>query len=93
MILKFPRSFSEYSSNFFSKFHQILFKTNTFPNFRCTISTVPQSLIDILLSFFLQIPQMFFQRFTHSFDKITIEVCSNFYSGLPKNFLAIFGSI
>ncbi len=30
MILKFPRSFSKYSSIFFSKFQQILLKINTY---------------------------------------------------------------
>ncbi len=50
------------------------------------------TLIDILSSF-LQILQIFFQRFTQISDKITVEVCSNFYSGLFKNFLASFPSV
>ncbi len=63
MILKFPRGFSEYSFDFllifFSKFRQILLKTNTFLNFRFIFSAISQSLIDILSSF-SQIPQIFF---------------------------------
>ncbi len=81
MILKFPRSFYKYSSFFFSKFQQMLLKTNTF------------QFLGPLLTFyqvFFQIPLIFFQRFTQTFDKITVEVCSNFRSGLLKNFPASF---
>ncbi len=94
MILKFPRSFSEYSSNFFfQNFNEYYSKLKYLFNFRCTFSTVHQSLIAILLFFFfLQIPQIFFQRFTQSFNKITVKICSNFYFDLLKKFLASFQS-
>ncbi len=93
MILKFPRKFFRiFLWFFFSKFQEILLKTNTFFTFLLYFSIVLQSLTDILSSF-LQIPQIFFLRFTQSFDKITIEFCSNFYSSLLENFLASFRSI
>ncbi len=34
-----------------------------------------------------------FQRFTPSLDKVTAEICTNFYFGSLKNFLANFRSI
>ncbi len=89
---KFPRRFSEYSTNFFLKFQKILLKINTFSNFCLIFSTVSQSLIDIL-SGFLQISQIIFQRFTQSLYKVTVEICPTFYSGLLKNFLASFRSV
>ncbi len=92
IILKFPRSFSEYSTIFFfQNFNEYYTKLIPFSNFHCTFSTVPQSLIDIYQDF-LQISLIFFQRFTLSFDKIIVEVCSNFYYGLLKIFPASFGS-
>ncbi len=39
---------------------------------------------------FLQIFQIFIPRFTHSLDKVTVEICQNFYYGLLKNFLSSF---
>ncbi len=97
MILKFLRGFLNilwffFFFFFFSKFRQILLKTNIFLKFSLFFSTVPQSYIDILPSF-LQIPQIFFQRFTQGFNKITVKVCSNFYSDLLLNCLANFRSV
>ncbi len=90
-FLKDFRNFSEYSSIFFfQNFNAYYSKLIPFSNFRCTFSAVAQSFLDILSSFFLQIPQHFFQRFTQSFNKIMVEVCSNFFSGLLKNFLTSF---
>ncbi len=88
----FLRRFSKYSTNCFSKFQQILLKTNIFSNFRRIFWTLPRSLIDILSIFFL-LSQIIFQRFSPGVDKVTVEICLNFYSGLLYNFLAIFGSI
>ncbi len=85
MILKFPRSLSNIPLIFFfQNLHEYYSKLIHFSNFRCTFSTVPQSFIDIL--------SIFFQRFTRSLMKITVEVCLNFFSGLLKNFLASFRS-
>ncbi len=90
ITLKFSGSFSEYSFNFFFQNFNEYYSTliRTFSNFCCIFSTVPQSLIEILSSF-LQILQIFFRRFTQNFDKITVEVCSNFYSDLLNPLEAI----
>ncbi len=71
----------EYSSNFFFNFNKYYSKVILFLNFRCIFSTIPLSSIDILSSF-LQISQIFFQKFTQSLNKITVEIYWNFYSGL-----------
>ncbi len=62
----------------FSKIFEILFS-----NSHCIFSTAPQSLIDIFLSF-LEISQIFFQTFSKSLDKVTVEICIKFNSGLIK---------
>ncbi len=94
MILKFPQSFPEYSTVFFffQNFDKYYSKLIPFSNFCCIFSIVPQSLIDVLSSF-LQNPRICFQRFTRGFDKITVEIFSNFYSGLLKNSLASFQTV
>ncbi len=75
--------------NFFQNFNiYYSSKLKLFSNFRCIFSTVPQSLIDIL-SVFLQISQTFFQRFSQSLYKVTVEVCPHFYCSL-ENFHAVF---
>ncbi len=61
MILLFPRSFSEYSANFSSKFQRILLKINTFSNFCCSFLTVSQALIAILSSFSANSSNFFLQ--------------------------------
>ncbi len=90
-FLKFPQSFSKYFYNFFSKFQQILLKTNI-SNFHYILSKVPQSIIDILSSFFANFSN-YFQRFAQRLEPVIVEVCLNFYSSLLKNFLPSFRSV
>ncbi len=72
--MKFFRTFLWFFFQNFDKCYSKLIIT--FFNFCCIFSTVPQSLINILLSFFVN-SSIFFQIFTQRFDKITVEVCSN----------------
>ncbi len=98
----FPNNF-EVSSKLFQIFLWFFFqnfnkyylklKTNTFFKFLLYFldsSSVPNW---HFIKFFCKFLKIFFQKFTLSFDKVTVEVCSNFYSGLLKNFLANFRSI
>ncbi len=87
----FNKFFQNIPLIFFSKFLQLLLKSNTFLKFSFFFWTVSQSFVDIL-SIFLQIPQIFFHRFTQSLNKITSEICPHFYSVLLKNFLTSFRS-
>ncbi len=64
----------------FQNFNKYYSKLILFSNFCNTFSTVPQFLIDTLSSFWQNF-QILFQRFTQHLDKVTVEICSNFYSG------------
>ncbi len=90
--------FLRFSSDFFSKFQQILLETNTFffCNFPRILSTVPQSLIDIL-SIFLQILQIFFEvlrrvliKLQSKFAQISILVYLKIFSQISVLFLNVF---
>ncbi len=73
---------------FFSKFQQILLKSNTFLNFH-VFSGQFLSLLLTFYQFFCKFLNFFFKDLL-SLNKITAEICPNFYSGLLKNFLAGF---
>ncbi len=73
---------------FLSNFQQILLKTNTFLNFCCIFSTVPQSFIDIL-STFLQISQIFFKDLLRVSIKLQLKFAQIFILVYLKIFLLV----
>ncbi len=75
---------------FSSKSQQILLKTNTFLKFLLYFLDSSPVLYWHFIKFFPNFSIFF--RFTRSFNKITVEIRSNFYFGLLKNFLAGFRS-
>ncbi len=87
-FLKYFQNFNKFFQNipliFFSKFQQILSKSNTFSKFSCIFWTVSQ---------FLLVFYQFFYKFLNSKIYSEVEICPNFYSGLLKNFVAGFRSV
>ncbi len=82
---KFPRSYSEYSYNFFQNLNKYNLKVILFSNFRCIFSTVPLSLIEIL-SNFLQISEFFFKHLLI----VSIKWRLNFVQIFIPDYLKIF---
>ncbi len=82
-IFKISRKFFRIFPLFFSKFLQILLKTNAFSQ------SAPYW---HFLSSFCKFLNFFFKDLL-SLNKVTVEICPNFYSGLFKNFPANFGSV
>ncbi len=91
MILKFPRSFFEYSSNLFFKISTNITtqKVIPFSNFRCTFSAVPRFFIDILSSFFCKFLKFFFKDFFSVSIKLYLRFAQIFILVYLKIFLQV----
>ncbi len=89
---KFRRNFSKHYTNFFSKLKQILLKLILFLIFAIFYRQFHSHLFTFY-QFFCKFPKLFFNDLLPSLDKVTVEICTNFYFALLKNFLAIFKNI
>ncbi len=98
-LSKFLVNFHKYFQNFYEVFSHIalIFLQNVnkyysklilFSNFHSFFSTIPQSLIEIL-SNFVKIFRIFFERFTRSHNKVTVEGFQIFILVYLKIFLQV----
>ncbi len=89
MIFKIPPNFLRILPSFFQNFNKYYSKLKRFLNF-VVFSRQFSSPLLTFYQVFLQISQVFFfQRFTQNLNKITVEICPNFYSSYLKIFLQV----
>ncbi len=80
--------FSEYFTNFFQNFNKYYLKLIFFLIFTVFSRQFLSHLSILFYQFFCEFLKLFFKDLLRVSIKLTVEICTNFYFGLLKNFFA-----